>query len=228
MATISVVIPAFNEAERLPSTIRALQRLPGFGEVIVVDDGSTDQTAEVARRAGASVVRFPDNRGKGAALQAGVNAASGDVLVLLDADLGDTASEAARLTAPVVQGEADLVIAAFQRGEGPSGFGLAEAAARACLRRLTGRHWQSPLSGQRAMSRRVLEAVGGFAPGFGVEVALTVDAVRAGLRVLEVPVAMQHRKTGRDLRGFFHRARQLWHVARALAPRWGYGVVRPS
>jgi len=224
--TVSVVIPAFNEAERLPTTLAALHGLPGLSEVIVVDDGSTDDTAEAARRAGARVVRLAQNRGKGAALQAGTAAARGDVLLLLDADVGETAGEARKLLEPVLRGEADLVIGAFPRQEGPSGFGLAERAARWWLRRLTGRELTSPLSGQRALTRQVLEAVGGFAAGFGAEAALTVDAVRAGFRVLEVPVAMRHRKTGRTLRGFWHRARQLLHVARALAPRRRQGAAR--
>ena len=77
----------------------------------------------------------------------------------------------------------------------------------------------APLSGQRAMRRDVLDAVGDLAGGFGVEVGLTIDAAQAGFRVMEVPVAMRHRETGRDVAGFLHRGRQLVHVARALARR---------
>src|SRR5690606_33540787 len=115
VTTVSVVIPAFNEAERLPTTLAALHGLPGLSEVIVVDDGSTDDTAEAARRAGARVIRLAQNRGKGAALQAGTAAARGDVLLLLDADVGETAGEARKLLEPVLRGEADLVIGAFPR-----------------------------------------------------------------------------------------------------------------
>lgn len=220
MTRVSVVIPAYNEADVLPATLAALRRWRQADEIVVVDDGSGDGTADVARRAGARIVRLPRNVGKGKALQAGVAAARGQVLVLLDADLGATASEAAKLAAPVLRDEADLVIGAFPRSDRPSGFGLVEAVARFAVRTLTGLEVRSPLSGQRALSRRALSKVGRLAGGFGVEAALTIDAVQSGLRVLEVPVAMRHRKTGRDVAGFLHRGRQFLHVACALAPRF--------
>jgi hypothetical protein len=76
-----------------------------------------------------------------------------------------------------------------------------------------------PLSGQRAIRRNVLDSVRPLAPGFGVEVAMTIDAVRAGFRVLEVPVAMEHAVTGRDVAGFLHRGRQGLDLLRATLPR---------
>jgi hypothetical protein len=90
--------------------------------------------------------------------------------------------------------------------------------ARAGLRGLGARSFfaTAPLSGQRALSRRALEVATPFAFGYGVEVALTVRALRAGLRVLEVPTRMSHDATGRDVAGFAHRGRQFLHVARAL------------
>lgn len=228
MTVVSVVIPAHNEADVLARTLAALRRLRIVDEIVVVDDGSSDDTAAVARRGGARVVRLPTNQGKGAALTAGAATAAGEIVALLDADLGDTAGEVTKLVEPVLRGDADLVIGALAREGRPSGFGVVDVSTRLALRLLTGHHWQSPLSGQRALSRQALAALAPFAGGFGVEAAMTVDAVRAGLRVLEVPVAMRHRKTGRDLRGFLHRGRQLLHVVRALAPRWRAGKVAAS
>lgn len=226
MTAVSVVIPAFNEAAALPHTLRALGRLTAVTEVVVVDDGSVDGTAAVARQHGARVLRLRENRGKGAALEAGIELAKSDVLVLLDADLGATAVEAAKLVAPILSDEADLVVGAFTAAKGASGFGLVQATARFAVRHLAGLHMKSPLSGQRALKRAVLDAVGGLAGGFGVEAALTIDAARAGFRVIEVPVAMSHRRTGRDVAGFVHRGRQFVHVAAALAPRlWRRGVT---
>ncbi|HEY8416994.1 MAG TPA: glycosyltransferase family 2 protein [Limnochordales bacterium] len=216
---ISIIIPAYNEAAGLPATVGALRELDEVGEIVVADDGSTDGTAAVARRLGCRVVRLPSNRGKGAALAAGIEAAAGDVLVFLDADLGASAAEARRLWLPVLAGEADMVIGRFPPPERPGGIGLVKTLAAAGIRWLTGLSLEAPLSGQRAVRRAVLEAVPRLAGGFGVEVGLTVDAARAGFRVLEVPVAMRHRETGRDLAGFLHRGRQLWHVAGALVQR---------
>lgn len=217
---VSVVIPAYNEAAIIPVTVAALQRSGTFDEIVVIDDGSRDGTAATARRAGARVVRFAENRGKGAALNVGITAAHGDIVVLLDADLGESAAEADKLVAPVVRDEADLVIAAFPTVGGRSGFGLVQTMARLAVRTLAGLDVRSPLSGQRAIRRRVLDGIGALAGGFGVEVGLTIDAARAGYRVIEVPVAMEHRRTGRDLAGFLHRGRQFVHVAGALVPRF--------
>jgi glucosyl-3-phosphoglycerate synthase len=84
---------------------------------------------------------------------------------------------------------------------------------------LTGWAPQAPLSGQRCLTRRAFELASPLAAGWGVEVGMTVDVLRAGLRVEEIPVALTHRATGRDLAGQLHRAKQLRDVSRALAAR---------
>jgi glycosyltransferase involved in cell wall biosynthesis len=214
---ISVVIPAYNEADRIGETVAAIASLPRVNEVIVVDDGSTDDTAPRADAAGATVIRTAENRGKGAALVTGIEAAEGDVLALLDADLGATAAEAACLIEPVVAGEADMTIATFPviPGRG-GGFGFVVKLARWGIARATGREMAAPLSGQRVMRREVWRMVGGMDPGFGAETAFTIDALCAGFRVLEVPTTMTHRVTGRDAAAVRHRARQFLAVAAAL------------
>lgn len=219
--SVVAVVPARNEARRVGATVAALRSIDGVGEVIVVDDGSTDATADVAKRAGARVLRLGRSRGKGNALSYGIaNAGPADVYLLADADLGDSARSLAALLEPVVAGEIDVAIAAPPRGDGPSGFGMVEDFARWGVRKLAGSVMDRPLSGQRAVRRDVVEAVGGFAQGFGVDAAFTVDALRAGYRVIEVPCEFTHAKTGRDPAGFAHRARQGLDIARALATRW--------
>ncbi len=95
--TVTVLIPAYNEELTIARTVAAARSLPGVLQVIVVDDGSTDKTAEKARAAGAEVLRTGVNRGKGAALNHGLKAVKGDLLLLLDADLGDSAREAEKI-----------------------------------------------------------------------------------------------------------------------------------
>jgi glycosyltransferase involved in cell wall biosynthesis len=217
----SVLIPAMNEADRISATVHAACALPGAGEVVVIDDGSTDDTARVAELAGANVVRVQCNRGKGAALTAGMKTATGDILLLLDADLGETAGQASRLLEPVLQGEADLTIATFPRGAARGGgIGMVVRLARWGIRRATGRVMEAPLSGQRAMRREVLDRAIPLPAGFGVEVAMTIAALRAGYRVLEVPTEMSHRVTGRSPRAIVHRARQFTAVLGALLAAW--------
>lgn len=215
---VSVIVPAYNEARMLPITLAALRTLDAIDEIVVVDDGSTDDSWVVAEGTKTVVIRLERNVGKGRALRAGAQAATGTVMLLLDADVGESASESIKLLAPIADGEADLVIGAFG-SMNPAGFGIVQAVARAGINRLTGLTMNSPLSGQRAFHRRLLDVVSPFADGFGAEVALTVDAARAGLRIVEVPVAMKHVETGRDWRGFVHRGKQLLHVGAALLPR---------
>lgn len=218
MSTVAL-IPAHDEAARIAATVTATRAVPGIDRVVVVDDGSTDRTPHLAREAGAEVIQLGRNRGKGAALQAGLNtvATEADVIVLLDADLGDTAAEAQHLLAPLADGSADMTVAIFPAPTARAGFGLVLGLARWGIRALSGFEPTAPLSGQRALTREAWRAGTPFAAGFGVEVALSVRVQRAGLRIAEVPVAMAHAPTGRNLAGFAHRGLQFLAVSRALA-----------
>jgi glucosyl-3-phosphoglycerate synthase len=119
----------------------------------------------------------------------------------------------------VLEGRSDLAIAAFPVPTG-GGFGLVKRAARSWIRGLTGFDAEQPLSGQRAITASCLGTCRPIARGFGVEVAMTVDALRGGLRVREIEVpGLSHRPTGRGPRGFLHRGRQGVDIAAALANR---------
>lgn len=213
---ISAIIPAFNEEKTIGQTVRALSEIEGISEIIVVDDGSKDGTSEAARLAGASVLTLAANAGKGGALAKGVGAASGDVLCFVDADLGETASEFRRLIQPVVHDEVDMVVAAWGRPGRRAGFGLVKGLASWGIYLLTGYRPDSPLSGQRVLRRKVWDHANYACSGFGVEVGLTVECLRAGFRIREVPVSMRHRETGRNLSGFMHRGKQFVQVTSTL------------
>jgi hypothetical protein len=221
---VTILIPAHDEAERIGATVTAALGIEGATRVLVIDYASSDDTADRAAAAGAEVLRLLENLGKGAALDAGLARmrTSADVLMMLDGDLGASAAQGALLLEPVLAGRAAMTVAAFPRPAGKAGFGLVKGLARFGIRLLggaAGRAFQAtaPLSGQRAMTRECWERVTPFAFGYGVEVALTVRALRAGMAVAEVPTTMSHDATGRDAAGFKHRGRQFLHVARALA-----------
>ncbi len=129
-------------------------------------------------------------------------------MLLCDADLGASAAGLAPLVEAVERGECDLAVAAFSRRVG-GGFGLAVGFARWAIRRLCGAETTAPISGQRALRVEVLRATLPFARGFGMEIGITVDAVRAGYRLGEYEMDLEHRATGRSLAGFLHRAVQL-------------------
>ena len=226
---VAVVIPAKDEAQRIRATVTAAAELPGVDLVVVVDDGSADGTAAVARNAGAVVTRHARNRGKAAAMETGAEAVrlldqQGDRdtprhLLFLDADLADSAAFAAPLTEPVVSGQADMTIAAFSSTVKLGGHGIVVGLSSAGIRRAIGWSPAQPLNGQRCLTRAAFEAARPLATGFGVETALTIDLARQGMRITEVEVPLAHRATGTDLRSQLHRARQLADVARALATR---------
>jgi glycosyltransferase involved in cell wall biosynthesis len=210
---LAVIVAARNEADRVGRTVAALRGAFPGAAVWVADDASTDGTAEAAMAAGARVVSRGRPHGKGANVTAASEAALSEeplppLFLLCDGDLGDSAGQLAPLVAAVEAGECDLAVAAFARRVG-GGVGLALAFARWAIRRRCGFEAAAPISGQRAMRTELLREVLPFARGYGMELGMTVDAVRAGYRVGEYELELTHRATGRTLAGFLHRGRQL-------------------
>lgn len=207
---LSILVAARDEEGRIGRTVAALRESFPDADVIVADDGSRDGTAAEAEEAGARVLRLP-RRGKGQALALAEREAGQGAVLLCDADLtGDLR--------PLVESEADVAIAAFAEKQG-GGFGIVKRTARELLRLATGRELREPLSGQRALSPAARRAVFPTAAGFGCDARITHDALTARLTVEEVELPLAHRATGRDLRGFVHRARQLRDVLLAFGPQ---------
>lgn len=238
-----MLVAARNEADRIAATLAALAGAFPGAPIWVADDGSTDATAAIARAAGAHVVGSQRARGEGAAHGKGaaVTAAAREALrhtdvstddarqttrppnsksifVLCDGDLGDSASELAELCRTVARGDADVAVAAFAKRVG-GGFGVALGFARWAIRRRCGLSTRAPISGQRALTGEALEDVLPFAHGFGMEIGMTIDAVRAGHRVTELELDLSHRAGGRTPAGFLHRARQLLDFVRVYVAR---------
>ena len=238
LARVACIIPAKDEQDRVAATVTAARALPGVELVIVCDDGSSDATAQHAAAAGAVVVSHERNRGKAAAVESAVNGLGVieqrdrlpevGTLLLLDADLGASAARCAPLVEAVVSGRAALAIAVLPPqqtadGQQAGGMGLVMGTARRGIAELTGWTPKAPLSGQRCLTRRAYELASPLAAGWGMEVGMTVDVLRAGLTVEEIDVDLSHRATGTDLAGQLHRASQLKDVTRALAAR---GLVK--
>lgn len=225
---VAAVVPAKDEGDRVAATVTALLALDEVALVIVVDDGSSDDTGDLAAAVGAIVVRHPVNRGKAAALETGVarlaeeetrTKAEPHVLLFADADLAESAAHLAPLMAPVLLGSADLAVANIPRSASSLGAGRVVRLARAQIEAMTGRTIEQPLNGMRVMTRETFAAATPLASGWGVEAAMLVDVLRAGRRVVEVPVELTHRRTGKDFKGSMHRAMQLRDVSTALLAR---------
>ncbi|NPV71268.1 MAG: glycosyltransferase family 2 protein [Firmicutes bacterium] len=205
---VVAIVPAYNEEKTVGNVIEVLRSLDRIDEVVVVSDGSRDSTAEVARRAGATVLELRDNVGKGGAMKTGIESTTAGVFLFLDADLIGLAEEhVTALIAPVVDGSADMTVGIFERGRAVTDIAQVVA---------------PQLSGQRAVKAKVLSDIPELEVArFGVEIALTRYAKHEGIRVLEVPLkglthVMKEEKMGLS-KGFVARMKMYWDIIRAHA-----------
>lgn len=200
-------MPAYNEERNVPRVVAALKDCPDIDEIIVVNDGSTDKTAQVAAQAGAFVVDLSPNRGKGGAMKAGAEATDADILLFVDADLvGLTSQHCRDLLEPVRKGEVDMTVGIFTGGR------LATDLAQTI----------TPfLSGQRALRRHILESIPQLEYSrYGVEMALSRYAAIHGIRVKkvflrDVSQIMKEEKCG-FVPGLLHRLQMYWEIVKAL------------
>ena len=201
---VAVVIPALNEEGALPRVLRDLEAALAC-DAVVVDNGSTDRTADVARRGGATVVR-EDRRGYGAACLAGIrhldNGAPPDILVILDADHADDPAVLPGFVARIQQDEADLVLASRTRGRAEAGslspiqrYGNALQTGALNLRFGLCLTDMGPL---RAIRWTSLAGLGMEDRTWGWNVEMAAKAARAGLRIEEVPVSYRNRAAGQS------------------------------
>ncbi len=225
-AGVLVLVAARDEADRIGETLAGLGvAFPG-AMVWVADDGSVDGTGELAREQGARVARA-ERVGKGRAMTMAALMALRELdrepgrehlVVLCDGDLGISAVRLGPLAEALERNECELAVGAFARSPG-GGFGLALGFARWAVARRCGLATRAPISGQRSLTVGALRDVLPFADGYGMEIGMTIDATRAGHRLLEIELDLEHRATVRDLGGFLHRARQLVDFARTYVAR---------
>ena len=187
-ATVSIVIPAKDEAPSIGDVVGRLKAAADWREVIVVDDGSADATADRAREAGACVIRHPYNKGNGAAVKTGTRHASGDFVLIVDGDGQHHADDARRLVARL--GEFDLVVGARRAATQAT---LTRRAGNAVLNRLasylTGRPIPDLTSGFRGIRRDVLREFLHLLPnGFSTPTTTTLACIKAGYNVTFEPI----------------------------------------
>jgi glycosyltransferase involved in cell wall biosynthesis len=201
------IIPAYNEEATLSGVLRAVKGVPEIEEVVVVSDGSTDGTAEVARAEGVGLVELHENRGKGGAMKVGLDSTAADIVLFLDADLiGLTPTHVLSLLLPVRAGECDMTVGVFEGGR--MATDLAQVVA-------------PYLSGQRAVRAQILRDIDDMEVArFGVEVALTRHCKQAGVRTLEVALpGVTHRMKEEKLglpRGLAARLKMYWEIVRSV------------
>ena len=225
----SVIIPAYNEGERIKDTLDNIVNINIIDEILVVDDGSKDNTADVLKNYNNPKVKYHvqnPNQGKGKALEKGLEMVDekSEIIVFLDADVGKTSSEVTKIITPVIEGDCDVAIARFRPAKRKGGMGFVKRLARDSVYEITGVELNSTISGQRAFKREVIEKFDTIPDGYGVEVGMTIDILKWNYTVKEYIVDMTHNETGRNLSGFMHRGKQYLHIrkiANQKRKEWG-------
>ncbi|MGH2922188.1 MAG: glycosyltransferase family 2 protein [Gaiellaceae bacterium] len=226
----AAVVPAFNEAASIRSVVAEIHAADPEFEVVVVDDGSTDGTADLARAAGATVLSLPYNLGIGAAVQTGIQYACEndfDVAVQIDGDGQHDSQEVAALLEPVLAGHADIAVGtrfAGERAYRPSlarRIGITLFAGIVSL--IVRQRVTDTTSGFRAMNRQGIRLFATDYPHDYPEVEATVLVYRHGLKLVEVPVAMRQRESGRSSITAFRSLYYMGKVSLALF----VGLLRP-
>jgi glycosyltransferase involved in cell wall biosynthesis len=226
----AAIVPAYNEARSIAGVVAELRAVQPEFEIVVIDDGSTDETAAVARRAGAEVVQLPFNLGIGGAVQTGIEWARRrgcELAVQVDGDGQHDPREIDKLLEPIRAGRADVVVGTRFAGAGtyrPSvarriGIGVFAGLVSLIVRqRVT-----DTTSGFRAMNEHAIELFADEYPYDYPEVEATVLIFRHRLRLVEVPVTMRQRETGRSSITVFRSLYYMGKVSLALF----VGLLRP-
>ncbi|MDN4477701.1 glycosyltransferase family 2 protein [Demequina lignilytica] len=222
---VAALIVAHDQARRIAATVRAALAIPGVDLVLVVDDGSTDNTQDLARNAGAVVVRHPHIRGRSAAVETGASViamrdepgATPRAILMLDGNLGHHAIGAAPLVPAVLEGVCDLAVALTEAQE--IAQGMPSGIARTAVERATGWSPRQPLGRIRCVTREALEVAMPLARGAGLEAAMTLDVLQAGLTITEVECEIRHKGHAADERTMLARANRYREVLTAVSSR---------
>lgn len=218
---VIAIIPAHNEAERVGAVLETVLATPVVNKIIVVDDGSSDGTADVARRyENVRVERLERNIGKGGAMLRGATIASGaDVLLFLDADLiGLKPGHICALVEPVLRGDADMALGKFVGGRGATDLA---------------QHLAPVITGQRAIRRALFMTIPDLdRVGFGIELAITLHVKAAHRPVATAALAgvthpMKEEKLG-FRRGVWARGKMYWEMGRFVAAYFCTGRARQA
>jgi len=205
---VTAVIPAYNEEQTIADVVKCVISIDKIQKVIVVSDGSTDSTAEIARECGADVIELDENVGKGGAIRAGINECGTEIILFLDADLiGLTEKHVLDLIEPVIDNKTDMTIGIFKNGRMVTDL----------AQKVT-----PYLSGQRAIKKSIIDKIPNIdITRYGVEVALTKYVDKFNVRVQEVDLPDMTHVTKEEklgiIRGVHARLKMYWDIVKILS-----------
>ncbi|MFW5786726.1 MAG: glycosyltransferase family 2 protein [Halanaerobiales bacterium] len=218
--SVSIIMPVYNEEENIADSIFNLN-FPWIREIIVVDDGSEDNTSEIASKFPVKLITLNKNRGKGEAVSIGYDIAGGDLIALLDGDLGKSIKETKKLVEPFFENsEIDCTIGVMDIKGG--GLGIVRFFSVNGLKLFTGRTLNAPLSGQRVFKRDVFKKLLPLSSGFGLEMGLNFSLIKNDFNIKEIKCAFSHDVTGLSFTDINHRFSQLIDIGRVF---WKRGMI---
>lgn len=192
---ISLIIPAYNEEENISNVIK---RIPSFvNEIIIVDDGSVDNTSDIVSRHDVKLIKHEKNLGKGEALKSGAKLATEDILVFIDGDGQHDPSEINSLVSPIIQKKADIVIGHRNLKEAPLARKFSNFMARFAIGVFTDQEVKDPLCGFRAISKEVFDNLSVTKKGYEVEFDMIFEALNNNSKITNIPVSVDY-KVGRS------------------------------
>jgi glycosyltransferase involved in cell wall biosynthesis len=213
---VTAIIPAYNEEQTIANVVNCVKKVDKIQKIIVVSDGSTDRTAEIARECDVDVIELQENVGKGGAIKAGINECGTEVILFLDADLiGLTEKHVLDLIGPVINNESDMTIGIFKYGRMVTDL----------AQKVT-----PYLSGQRAIKKTVIDKIPNIdITRYGVEVALTKYVEKFSVRVQEVDLPDMTHLTKEEklglIKGVQARLKMYWDIVKILS---SYNVKKES
>ena len=199
---VSILIPAFNEEDTIETVVEAVKKLDFDKEIVVVDDGSTDRTAEIASRLGGiTFIRHPGNMGRGSAVMTAIKHSTGDILVTQDADMEQSPSDIPRLVRPVIEGRALVVYGSrFARGvsgTGNTAFRLFGNRVFAFLGKVLFRQNLTDVyTGSKCYSKKIFETITLTRKGFEQEIEILAKLSRNRIQIHEIPITYRFRSFG--------------------------------
>lgn len=205
---VSAIIPAYNEEKKIITTLKNL-KFNWLKEIIVINDGSIDRTEKNIidyidnGNHRVRLYSFKENKGKGKAIEYGLEKAIGKIILLVDADLGESVVEAEKLILNLFYHKRDITIGILPIKGGGFGFLLKTA------NLLTHGKMKAPLSGQRALKRELLSKMCPLGRGYGLEIGMDLYILKNDLVYEEIECNFSHNITNRDIKGFIHRGKQL-------------------
>ncbi|SHE30401.1 Glycosyl transferase family 2 [Tissierella praeacuta DSM 18095] len=214
------VVPVYNEADLIIDTVENLKKIKAIDEIVIVNDGSKDNTLEVANTLNVSVIDLGNNYGKGYAMKRAIDTLEYDYIAFVDGDLGESSIQVEKLILPIINGEADVSIAKFPKRSTMThtkgGIGAVKALAKKGVYFFTKKEIDTSLSGQRVYKKEVIDKIDYIPDRYGIEVAMTIQTINNGFSIIEVPVTMNHRYSQRNLEGFIHRGKQFKDILKTF------------